>query len=489
MSKKYRLALWLLAVIYVVYHLATLIYSPLPWFDEITFLSMTESYMKDGTLFEKVRILGEPAEKLNYGPIYFVWQAFMIKTFGYGIFTVRITNMLFGFLSLFLLYKTALKLRLRNELAIAAVVFTAIEPNFNQFLHSGRMDFIGLSFFFLAYLSFRSSENKSRTTSYFFLAITGVLLCSSILTNPRFVYAFPVFIAYFLYEMIALGGPDRLKAFMKYVIIGVSFALVYYLWVYLTFGGITEYIDFTRKAAYLKDHLGMGTHFRIRYNLFIFLFSFIVVGYFGIKDRFKTDGHLALFTVPAIASFVAIVNGGVEGRYFTLAIPFVALLLVGFSFQLLENRAFKYATGAIALMFAGVFVFKAAYIVSTIPQHDPVRNEKRISPYLESNSSVFGDFEFYYIARKKNCSYLTTQMNGSVPELTEYILSNKIQYVMLKKGSDMKQYYEPAFLNDHYQLIATIEDESYSNFFGTIINRLPYKISDSYSCYIYKFKG
>jgi hypothetical protein len=140
-------------------------------------------------------------------------------------------------------------------------------------------------------------------------------------------------------------------------------------------------------------------------------------------------------------------------------------------------------------MFAGVFVFKAAYIVSTIPQHDPVRNEKRISPYLESGSSVFGDFEFYYIARKKNCSYLTTQMNGSVSELTEYILTHKIQYVMLKKGSDMKQYYEPAFLNDHYQLIATIEDETYSNFFGTIINKLPYKISDSYSCYIYKFKG
>jgi uncharacterized membrane protein len=489
MNKKYWVLLGIATFVYIVYHLATLIYSPLPWFDEVSFLSMTESYMKDGTLFEQARIIGEPAEKLNYGPIYFVWQALMIKTFGYGIFTVRITNMLMGFFCLFLVYRIGFQLKMKQQIAIAAVVIMALEPNFNQFLHSGRMDFIGLAFFLLSYITFHRSDNKNQTTAFIFAALTGILLCCSILTNPRFVFTFPVYMVYFLYEIIADPGKNRIAVFVKYVSIAVAFAAVYYLWIFVTFGGVTEYIYFTTHATYLKDHLGMGTKFRVRYNLFIFIFAFLLFLLLAVKGKLKEHPHLALFTVPAIASFIAIVHGGIEGRYFALSIPFVALLLAGIALQLLQIKPLKYVTYVMCAGFIAVFLFKGLYIITTIPQHDPYRNEQLITKYIEPNTSVFGDFEFYYIARNKSCSFLTTQMNGSVPELTKYILEHKIKYVILNKTSDVKQYYEPAFLNDHYEFVTFVENKSYSGFFARILNKLPYKISDSYSCYIYRYKG
>jgi len=489
MNKKMWMFVGVTVLIYVAYHLCTLIYSPLPWFDEVTFLSMTESYMKDHTLFEQVRILGEPAEKLNYGPIYFVWQAMMIKTFGYGIFTVRITNMVFGFACLFLIYRICLQLRLGQVTALAAVAIVALEPNFNQFLHSGRMDFIGLFFFLLSYITFYRASNANLYLSSIYAKWTGVLLCCAVLTNPRFVYTFPVYVVYFIYEFIADPYDNRMRVFIKYCVMALAFALVYYIWIYTTFGSIHQYIYFTTHATYLKDHLGMASVFKVRYNLFICIFAFIVFIALIIKGKLKENVHLVLFTIPAITSFIGIVNGGIEGRYFALVIPFIAIISAGVALQVLHSKSLKYATVGMIGCFLAVFMFKSVYIMATVPQHDPYANEKIITKYIEPNTSVFGDFEYYYIARNKGCSFLTTQMNGSVAELTKYILDKKIKYVILNRKSDVKQYYEPAFLNDHYELLTFIEDKNQSGFFTRILNKLPYRISDSYSCYIYRYKG
>ncbi|MBX2905972.1 MAG: glycosyltransferase family 39 protein [Taibaiella sp.] len=487
MSKRNRALLIAAFAVYVIYHLCTLVYSPLPWFDEISFLSMTESYMKDGTLFEQVRILGEPAEKLNYGPIYFVWQAFMIKTFGLGIFTVRITNMVFGFVVLLLVSVLCRALKLGTKATLITVAIVALEPNFNQFLHSGRMDNIGLSFFLLSCITFLAGRKRVGPVSVGYLVLTGLLICCSALTNPRFVFAFPVYIAFFVYDILASEKSERLKAFMRYVYIGGAFAFLYLVWVYTTFGGVSEYITYTRNATYLTDHMGLEKNFVLRYNLFVLLFALACAAFVVAQKKGREYADILLMSVPAIVSFSFIVTGGLEGRYFALVTPFVAIIIVGAS----RIKGSKWIAAGNYLLLAGfgaLFVFKAAYIIATIPQHDPYANERVITKYIEPNTSVFGDFEYYYIARNKNCTYLTTEMNGMPQQVRDYVLAHKTRYVILKKDNIWRESWGIHFLNEHYELIATIEDSYRTGPFSAVLQKLPYKISDGYACYIYRYK-
>lgn len=487
-GQKTKLLLIILCTLYVVYHFATLIYSPLPWFDEVSFLSMTESYMTDGTLYEKVRILGEPAQKLNYGPIYFVWQSFMIKTFGFGIFTARVTNLIFGFFCLVAVAVIALKLNFKYKQIIGILAFIALEPNFNQFLHSGRMDFIGLLFFLIAYVFFLGGNVTVGKIKIIHLIITGLFLCCSVLTNPRFVFAFPVFIAYFIYDILVANRAERLRVLINYTIILMSFIVLYYYWLWDTFGGLVGYIEYTKKASYLKDHLGVGAKFKIRYNLLLLIYAVLVVVILFVRNIWRKHIHIIMATLPAIISFALVVNGGIEGRYFAIVVPFLALLLFSNDALFNQFRIFKLVNATILAFFLAIFLFKSTYILYTIPQHDPYENELLITKYIKPNKSVFGDFEYYYIAKNKGCSFQTTQMNGTLDELTNYLLTNKTTYVILKKDNTLLPDYKNAFLDKHYQFVAEVDAIQSSDFFKKIIMKLPYKISDNYSCVIYRYK-
>jgi 4-amino-4-deoxy-L-arabinose transferase-like glycosyltransferase len=489
MDKKYWVLFSVAAIVYIVYNLATLSYSPLPWFDEVTFMSITDSYMKHHTLYEEMRIVGEPGEKLFYGPIYFIWQSFIIKSFGCSIFNVRISNMLFGFVCLFLVYKIGRKLGFSIKAGLIAMVMMAVEPNFNQFLHSGRMDFISLFFFLLSFLLFLNISGAGKVSAVLLALATGALLGCAILTTPRIIFAFSVYACYFLYEIIVYADKSRMQTLLKFALIGLAFAAVYGYWIYVTFGGINGYIDHATHAPYLKDHVGVGTEFLLRYNIVIYALAYVSFVMLLLKKKLKGNPGVVLFAVPGITAFIFIVSGSVIGRYFALVIPFVSILISGTAFYLYENRLLKYASYAAIASFLAVFIFKSTFVLSTIPQRDPFENEKIITQYIEPNTSVFGDFEFYYIARNKNCSFLTTQMNGSIAQLTKYIVENKIRYVILNEKNDVRQYYETAFLNDYYDLVVKVPDRNPSAFYAGIISKLPYNIADGYSCYIYKYRN
>src|SRR5581483_7559791 len=114
------------------------------------------------TFYEEARIIVLPQQKLDYGPVYFIIQSAIIKMTGFGIFNFRITGMLFGFIDLFLIYRICAHLKFSVYATIATLLLVALEPNFNQFLHSGRMDFVTLFFFFLSYLVFVRIGNNMK---------------------------------------------------------------------------------------------------------------------------------------------------------------------------------------------------------------------------------------------------------------------------------------------------------------------------------------
>lgn len=489
MNKKYKILIVISCFVYVIYHLATLIYSPLPWFDEVTFTSITNSFINHHTFYEEARIIVIPQQKLDYGPVYFLIQWAVIKMLGFGIFSFRLTGLLFGFIDLYLIYRICKHFKFSVSAIMLTLVLIALEPNFNQFLHSGRMDFITLFFFLLSYLVFVKIGGDVKGSNLARAALTGVLLACAILTTPRIVFAFAFYIFYFAYEVITIKDRDWKAVFLKYTMTGIGFIVVYGIWVYYAFGSVGNFIYYNTHSAVIKEHTGADTRINIRYNLLVYVYAFI--GFLILlKDKAaKKNIDLILFTIPVIVAFLVLVTGGISGRYFALIIPFAAIIIVAVTVNLYNNKLLRGITYIIPVLFGFVFIFKGAYIFGTIKQHDPCYNEAVISKYISPNSSIVGDFRYYYIARDNNCTFLSLEENGPWDNKIKYFLDHKTNYFIINKDNPNKEAYEQVLLHNNYKLETEIEDNNSSSFFHKVIMKLPYKISENYSCYIYKYIG
>jgi 4-amino-4-deoxy-L-arabinose transferase-like glycosyltransferase len=489
MAKKYKILILIASVIYVIYHFATLIYSPLPWFDEVSFASITNSYLKHHTFFEEARIIVLPEQKLDYGPVYFMMQAAIIKTFGFSIFNFRITSLLFGLIDLFLVYKICRQLRFTVIATVVTIMLIALEPNFNQFLHSGRMDFVTLFFFFLSYLIFARIASVKISQIIAPALFTGVLLAFAILTTPRIIFAFSFYAFYFIYE-ISLKDKDWKALLLKYAFVLVGFIGVDYIWIYSAFGSLHGFIYYYTHSAVIKEHTGMDTGVKtIKYNLLIYVYAFIAFFVLLKNKAVKNNINLVLLTLPVIMAFLVLVTGGLSGRYFAMVAPFTYLLIGGVLAGMYSNTLSKGITYLIVGLFAAVFIFKGAYIFGTIQQHDPYKNETKISWYLTKGALVAGDFRYYYIARDNDCSFLSLEENGRWDNKIKYFLNHKVNYFIISKDNPGLSDYDKVLLDNKYKLEAVVNDDNNTGFFHKVIMKLPYKISENYSCYIYKYIG
>ena len=492
MKKIYIIILVAACLLYISFHLITLIYSPLPWFDEVSFGCITESYLKNHTFFETERILVVPGEKLSYGPLFFMWQAFIVKLFGFTLFNMRISCMLFGFIDLVLVYKVCKKLGFSSFATGIAICFIALEPNFNQFLHSARMDYLMLGFFLFSYLLYIKINTKNTNKLILYSLLVGILLSCSMLTNPRIIFALVLYIFLFIYEVYTFERSEKKLVIIKYILITVGFLAIYSLWIQFGYGGINNFIlNNKQNSQVMKEHVGIGTSISIRYNFFIFLYAIIAFVILAHKKMLRPNINLLLFGLPATISFIFIVGGGISGRYYAIASPFVSLLIVGITINILHNKLLKYITICICCAFGALFLFKVIYILSTLPQHDPKRNEQIISKYItKKNTSVCGDFLYYYIARNNGCSFFSSEANGeNNDEKIKYFREQKFQYFILDKMNWNREEYEQKLLNIDYRLVAVIKDNNNIGFLSKFLSKLNYLIIDTYDCYIYELKN
>src|SRR3954469_703237 len=99
MSKHLKIICSVLAIFYLTFHLVTLSYNPLPWYDETYFASIALNLTHHGTFFPMIAYHAKVLkEDIAYGPVYFIFTGLSIKLFGFGIFQFRVINLLFGFL-------------------------------------------------------------------------------------------------------------------------------------------------------------------------------------------------------------------------------------------------------------------------------------------------------------------------------------------------------------------------------------------------------
>jgi 4-amino-4-deoxy-L-arabinose transferase-like glycosyltransferase len=478
LSKRYTLLIVIASVVYVCYHLLTLAYSPLPWFDEVAFASITESYMKHHTFVEDARHLNWHGEKLMYGPIYFVWQAMLAKTFGMGIFTFRITALLFGFINLFLVYKVCRYLGFTTLATVLTVTIVALDPSYNQFLHSGRMDMVTLFFFLASYLVFVKVDYNSGRYALHGL-VTGLLLACAMLTNPRISFTLAFYACYFIYELATKRAPVG-KIVVKYGMVLVALLALYGAWIYGKFGSLQNFIavNYTNSKV-MKDHVGF-TLKEVKLNQSLLLYR---------KKQAGRNAELLLLTVPVIIGFMLVVSGGITGRYYASVVPFTTLLITGALVSLPDAKIYRVIAWSIVGVFAAVFVVKGLTVAATLSDRDEAYYRKAIIAVVPQHVTVASDFPYYYMMQNNNDTFQCLEENGEFPEKVAYFKKVTFDYLIINAGNTIRSYYEEHMMMGRYELVAHISNKKPVGFLQRIARLLPYRIQDSYSCYIYKLKA
>lgn len=492
MNKRYTF-IFIGILLYVIYNISTLQYSPVPWFDEVCHASITESFVKNGIIYEEARNISPDVKQLDlaYGPVYAMLQSVMTSVFGFTIFTFRFTNMFFGLVNLLLIFKICQHLKFKPLATALTLSLIAFDPQFNQFLHSGRMDLIGLFFFLAAYLLFVSNTDNKGVKYIIQSAIVGILLGCSYMTNPRILFAFFFFVFYFLYELSDNKFRNVKHLVIKNLVVVGAFVGLFSSWVFYQFGSFSNYIyEIYTKSPMLKEHVGFSLHgVRLTYNMVMHLSAVVCFVVLVLNRKVKENLSMVLFAAPAVIIFLLLVRDGLTGRYYGLVVPFVTILFTGCTINAYENQFSKAVNYLVLGGFVTLFVFKGTYIFATLEQRDPAVYDKVISGYIQGNASVAADFQYYYISKKHNWQYQCLEQNGTPAEKTAYFLKNKYDYFIISKSNRYRTQYEQEFLNGRYQLIGTIEDKSSDNFFHTLIRKLPVNISEGYGGYIYKYIG
>ena len=473
--------------VYVIHHLLTLSFSPIPWIDEVAFADLTHSFSRNHTFYENAFGFGGHEPVLIYGPVYFMIQTAVTKVFGFTLFTFRMTNLFFGLADLALIYRLCMRLNLKAGVAMLIVFIISLDPQFNQFLNSGRMDFVALFFYLAAFLLLLAQRSRERQ-NIACLILAGILLSLAALTNPRILFAYPAFAAYFVYDLYLSKRLTR-QIVLRYGVICASMLAVYYLWVLMEFGSFGRYLSETFNNQNIKNHVGFNAgNFYFRYNVLFFIGAFACIALLIFRKKVKENAELLLATAPVIMGFLLIVTHGISGRYYGTIVPFVILLIAGSSYALFSTRAFK----AIALLMVAPFITaliaKAAYVYGTLDAHDHAAYEREIFRHVPDSVRVAGDFAYYYMATDHHCDYEVIEQEGYVYDRITYFENKKYDYLIINKNNQYKALYDSTLIQKEYLPVANVIRNNGHSLFHDLFFKMGMRISEDYDCTIYKLK-
>ena len=226
-----KIVLSLLFTVYAIYHFATLQISPLPWFDETYFASLTHTYLETGIMQTKIAmILNDGREVVEYGPCYFWLTALAFKIFGFGILQFRIIGLLFGFFLIYIFYRF-LKLTGTNMIFLFLLLF-AFDPILHSSMHGGRMDTMAASLSLFSVVLFLENRVKGNSILYFISGCSGAL---AILTTPRSGF---LLIPVALMLFVSWVKTKNLKSFSNGLVWSAPILILYLFWFFHAFGNL-----------------------------------------------------------------------------------------------------------------------------------------------------------------------------------------------------------------------------------------------------------
>lgn len=395
---------YLLLAITGLWHLWSLIYSPLPWFDETFFVSITKAMLSGkGFMLEVCPIQTEGEEVLTYGPIYFLLTGLSFLIFGTGIFQFRIVSLLFAGLSIVVFSRIASRLNIGRTITRVLVLLLVFDVITIQNSHSGRMDMVALFFGLVAWWGYIQPGKHLK-----FILIMAIAGVTGVLTTPRIaIVVFPIFV-YALIQWL------KSKNWLRATLITVLPSIIYFIWIVFAFGSLNGFFKhFTGPATQETDAANnifnyLGGNLYIPFHQWPLITTALLSAALLIFKRQKLS-TLFLLALPIVTFYILVTD---TGAYSALIMPFW-YLIVGFGLQITldkeKNKVTRISLYGMVLITAlcntGIFTLKAATILGSRHERDPRPLQEWVNKHIPENSKIVGDDRYYYACIKNHCDY------------------------------------------------------------------------------------
>ena len=483
LSKKTGIAIWVALAIYWVYQISMLSYSPMPWFDEVYFASITDAWMNgEGFLPKVAATLQRHETTAAYGPIYFWLTSFTVKFFGFNSFGIRIISLVAGALCTIITY-TYLSKVTTKAMGLILVLLLTFDPFWNVCLKQGRMDLVCVTFILIGLsLVYR----KEQHTEFKNLLASALLFGLSMLTNPRSgIVLIPVLVLIIWQLAVVHKSHILLITFLSPI------AILYSSWVFIGFGGFTDWYSFYAGLLAGGDttavHGYLGGRGYIPKHEWLLIFTTLIC----LALKFRSNGRSAFdwFDLTILSYLICYYLFVLDwGPYSVYVIPFYYMLIIK-SLSGLPIKAVWIIAPLLMLNLAFVGT-KSLYEISSLEARKTAQIESFINLHIPKGSKVIGSEAFYYINRNAGNAYELSNRCGTDSQRAE-ALKNQFGYDYLIIGFDEK-ILQPevaqCFLKNHrLEKIAVFEKKPTE--FSNLLLTLPFFNSiekHAYACTIYR---
>lgn len=474
---KYNFIFFILLLIYVFYHLITLCISPLPWFDEVVFASISNEFSSTGKFFLKAAPFLRDTEIFEYGPVYFLFTGAVIKFLGVGILQVRIISLVFGFLCFGIIYKLFNFIGIEKKYKFLCITILLFDPIFNSSMHGARMDTTALFFSITSlYFYLKNSNTRFLDNPYKLSILSGIFASLAILTTPRAVFILIPICLLWINDFIANKNWKILYYKIIWVIIIVT---IYSLWFLYAFGSFQNLFNAYKNIA---DSINVGFFVPILEIPLIIISATIVLIRIVLEGR-KYFTTLNTICILSIILFYFLVDD--TGAYSVYISPFYVLLICS------GLKGCNYGLGNILLyvifLFYGlIFILKGCFIFSSYSFREPSHIFNFISANVPKKSKIIGDEKFYYSVIKNDCEFQFLEWYK--PDTVREKYQREIydyEYILLSKrilNSKPKLFHLYAS-NSRLIKVAEMDKSSENNL---LFKKFGLLITESYDCLIYK---
>lgn len=429
-----RVILAIGAIVLFCYHWIALQFSPLPWFDETYFASMTLRFMETGEFKPAISPLMDhyyPQAKA-YGPLYFVLMSAVFKLAGFGIVQMRLPALVFGFLFVWVIGRLLGEAGFSRRSRVLFSVLVLFDPIFLQNIHSGRMDsfalfWVGVGIFILL--------KAFKRESWVYFLFVGICFGLAILTTPRI--AIPlmgpaVAIAWYTFASFSLNR------FFHAALVAFSIIGLYSIWIFWGFGGIIPWWNYffgppaetlyfkTLADAYVQTKLYIPV---FQYPLIVLTIGLLV---FTIFKGNLSRSPIFWISLLNVCFFYYWVND--TGIYGIFCLPFIYLVLTSLV-ESLKNHKNLIAKPLVALVLINVaiFCFKNLTILNAIPIRDHALVEREIAKHIPKGSRVIGDESYYYAVLKNGSDFQYIDRGADLPRRRKYHFDKyHFQYIVVR---------------------------------------------------------
>lgn len=421
-----------LLIVFSVVSLISLSISPLPWFDEIVFANISESFNAGNFLELSAAppIFDDTRQVYVYGPVFFALSSIPIALFGLSEITFRFLPLFFGLLCIALVQHFFFKKRKIMQLTLALLIIS--DAIFTSNSHSGRMDTMAIFFWITGLLFSMNSFEKDRFN--YAPWITGLCFALGYLTTPRSFMVYGNFaLLYFIGITIQFGYQ---KALINSIKAAIAFITPVGLWIFFIFGSLTEY------QAYYSNLSGTfvgGTPLPpiFQWPLIMIVGLLFLYGVLFKKDKllgsFKSP--IVPFSIASMISFYVLVFD--TGTYSIFIIFFYYLLLITWSDLLLLK---KYRNILLLLFVIGnslILSIKYAVVFTGERWAKKEQMNAFIKQHVGPGNLLIGDDVYYYGCRKNAVEF----------QFMDYYLSDSTRESLQRE----LYHYDYLFVSDRMQ--------------------------------------